>query len=165
MKKSVKLTAMLLSLLLVVFCLDGCQNTDTPGRDSGTVSDENSVPSFTVDVSQYTIIRPEKASAACTQAAAELKKQIDALTGGNIAIRDDWVADTSAIPEDACEILVGATNRAESNGLAAELSGMKYAIRLSGSRIVISAVNDQLLLYAVDYFVSEYVAPGAGEGT
>ncbi len=165
MKKSVKLTAMLLFLLLVVFCLNGCQNTDTPGRDSGTVSDENSVPSFTVDVSQYTIIRPEKASAACTQAAAELKKQIDALTGGNIAIRDDWVADTSAIPEDACEILVGATNRAESNGLAAELSGMKYAIRLSGSRIVISAVNDQLLLYAVDYFVSEYVAPGAGEGT
>ncbi|HHT53406.1 MAG TPA: hypothetical protein GX011_00500 [Clostridiales bacterium] len=167
MKILVKPAALLLSLIWVIFCLNGCQETESPGRDSGTVPEGTTAPEtgFAVDVSRYVIIRPEKASAACIQAASELKKQIDALAGGSIAIRDDWVADTSDIPEDACEILLGTTNRTESKGLAAELSGMKYAIRLSGFRIVISASSDQLLSYAVDYFVAEYVAPSAGGGT
>ena len=118
MKILVKPAALLLSLIWVIFCLNGCQETESPGRDSGTVPEGTTAPEtgFAVDVSRYVIIRPEKASAACIQAASELKKQIDALAGGSIAIRDDWVADTSDIP--------------------AELSGMKYAIRLSGFRIV-----------------------------
>ena len=164
MKLSVKPTALLLSLLWVIFCFIGCQDTELPGRDSGTVPDDTTTPDtgFVVDVSRFAIIRPEKASAACIEAATRLKKQIDALTGGSIGIHDDWVADLSAIPPDACEILIGATNREESTALAARLQGMKYAIRQSRNRIVISATSDQLLLQAVDFFVAEYVAPGAG---
>lgn len=158
---------MLLSLLLIISCLAAsCGGAGIAGADSGisVVADSQVQAGFKVELSEYTIIRPEKASDNCVSAAAELKRRLDILTEGDMKIIDDWVRDADNLPGDALEILLGGTNRRESEQAGKSIEGMRFSISISGSRIVINAASDTLLETAVGYFITSFVKPTYGEG-
>lgn len=107
--------------------------------------------------SEYRVIRAEKASDSAKIAAAALKEGLDAFLGGEYEIGDDWAKSGSDIPADAdaCEIVVGLTNRPASVSAFDALGGaMKYSVTIVGKRIIIAAQKDALLSYAVDHFLN-----------
>ncbi len=55
------------------------------------------------------------------------------------------------------ELLLGDTGRAESVALKSSLFGDRYAIKIGGGKIVITATNDAFLYDAVEYFIAHYL--------
>ena len=88
------------------------------------------------------------------QAALDVRNGLKAVLGSELAIATDWEdKDNHA---DIKEILVGKTNRAESESVYAALGADEYAIRVIGNKIVIAGSTDELLRHAVTVFLRDY---------
>lgn len=168
-----RLLAALLCLLAILALLVGCNNdSGKQPQDSTTPADGTTNADGTtsaaldgnfVDVGVYQLIRSENASSSLIASAVQLKKDMDALTGTAIEIHDDWVR--SGTPDDeAYEILVGRTNRPQSEQVLASIDGNGYAIRTVGHKIVIVGSNDDITIDAVNFFFENYIKPTAGNG-
>ena len=165
-----KLLALLLCLLMVVAMLAGCKGT--PGNDDlsslgGTSGSDtpgtSAATSQRIDVSKYTVIRPEYPGTPVMAAAIQLKKDIDTLTKNQIGILDDWLKKGEQPDDEAYEILIGNTNRPQSASVLASLEGTGYVIRQVGNKIVIVGSTDAITADAVAYFYENYVVPTASE--
>ena len=165
----------IISCLLCVACIfpfafscKGNSNsnvTDTTTEETSEDTAEEIVESgFAVKLSEYTVIRSATASTFIFDAAVKLKDAIEEYEGESIAIRDDWIKNVADIPEDACEILVGLTNRPESESAVSLISSSAFSITKDESRIIIAAANDILVGYAVDYFINNYLNGKSGDG-
>ncbi len=137
----------LLSVLLFVSC-----NGNT---SSDTEPDVTEALKIAYPISEYTIIRPEKASEALVRKAVELRKYIaDHMDGEKLSILDDWVKG-GVITEDitnAKEILIGNTTRSESALALEGVDTTSFVIKIIGNKIVINAANTSKLFEAIDYF-------------
>lgn len=101
--------------------------------------------------SDYTVVRGASASIDELNAATLLRKSIQEKTKADIAISDDMLAAKSR------EILVGKTNRPQSNTVIKTLSAGQFAIKLSGEELVIAGYDNYLTIKAVEYFVENYL--------
>ena len=115
----------------------------------------------TISLAGYKVVRSDKASSAMVSAAVEFKKALDAVADG-ITIGDDWYnKNTSELPAEALESLVGDTNRPESAALKENLLADDFAIKYfpESRRIAIVGGDDDSTMKAIAHFL-EYCLVG-----
>ncbi|MBE6636232.1 MAG: acetylxylan esterase [Ruminococcaceae bacterium] len=155
-------------LLIIAICLalvcGGChddaienETTETPA-----VSDtEPAIPDLPVSsLESYRVVVAEGASDAVMEAAQALRSGLASHLGvSSIAFSTDYEFKAGAIDTTRIdtEILIGMTNRDESQALASmSLARLDYVIDYSSTRIAILGGSEEALLNAVHDFLSRY---------
>lgn len=108
----------------------------------------------------YVVMRGDTSTDSETEAAITLRKAIADSTGIDITIQTDWVKRNETVPETGYEILVGSTNRPESDITALNLAERDFYIGRIGDRIVIRGLTDATTTQAVNYFIENYIVDG-----
>ncbi|MCQ2427278.1 MAG: DUF6528 family protein [Clostridia bacterium] len=144
--------AMLLACLLTVSCV-GCTQ-GTPAVTTDAADTETSAPAEELlDLKEYKVIRPEKADKDVVDSAVTVK---NALSTENfiMPIETDWIRDVSQLPPKACEILVGHTNRPESEEVYKTVRDDETVIRVfpESGRIVVAGGGSAALQRAAEAF-------------
>lgn len=168
---------LLLSLSLSLFAACGGQDvggeessdTDqiqapagTPPKEQETPPDEEAPDASdgisVEDLSQYAIVYPQDASESFLQIIQPLSAAFKTRFGILMESKSDFVNELSSTYRvGEYEILVGGTNREESNAFVAELKYKDYGYRLVGKKIVISGLTEDSLNQAVTAFISNVV--------
>ncbi len=162
-----RIIAFLLALITVL-ALIGCQGGgETPDPGTSDSSEEitqdqgASIELSAEALAEYVIRRPEKVKNetldATINAAKKLRDTINSEFGLDLQLQDDWYSASEALPETAKEILVGKTNRTETQNTLAVIRAKDYAIAFENERIVITGGNDIAVAQAVDYFIENYL--------
>ena len=161
-----RILSLVMALLLTFALLAGCGDSEdsaSGGGQNGTAVDADGFSTAKVNyiaedgASVYRIIRPDGNTAMSAQAAIVFKNMKDGL-GVNIKNVLDSEDGT-----DMYEILVGSTNRAESQQAIDYLynSGKgrygDYIICTIGKKIVINGVTEDAVVNAVDYFIKNFI--------
>lgn len=150
-----------LSLLMLFSLLMGCNKTPAEGTTPNTPDtplDENALALAENGASEYRLVRGESAKQPVKDAFTSIYTAIEATVGVKIAIATDW--------EEAAdkEILVGKTNRPESEEALEDLEYMQimedligdgFIIRAVDQSIVIVGTSDEATVYGVQYFLSK----------
>ncbi len=140
-----RFTAFLIAVLLALQ-LSSCAGGDGETTAPETTAEVTSETAQTgIDLSEYKIIRGEKASSFTIGIASKFRADIKAL-GAELELSDDWLMPNIGSAEIAeyKEILVGSTNRPES-APDGGLSQSEGKISVKGNKIVLSAGSDLAL--------------------
>ncbi|MCQ2354310.1 MAG: hypothetical protein MJ102_04300 [Clostridia bacterium] len=178
-RRAIRLSALVLALMLMLTVFSACGGSggETAGTASGstTPSDSSGIPEsssetdsgvidadgdliiFNRDKPVFTIVRGDRASDPETAAAVLLNKLIKEKTGERLGITTDYMNPGTEPDLQKAEILVGTTNRAESEKLNEEIGDRRFAVRADGNKIVIAAADSILLTEAVTYFMENCV--------
>ena len=100
---------------------------------------------------EYSVVRPEEASAAVVKAAQDIQSQLSAVAQKRPRIQEDWVKpdqDPNAVSQ--YEILVGGTNRA-ADDVECEVG---WYVGVKENRIIILAARAAYYPAAVDFLIS-----------
>ncbi|MBQ9416393.1 MAG: hypothetical protein IJU20_06105 [Clostridia bacterium] len=170
MKKTVKILSLVLAVLLcssLLLLFSSCGKQDNPPETDGSKAETQAEPlSLTAEDGTvlYQIIRSDFASASVVTASAAIARSLNDLYGHQPVIGTDWI-DRNGVadhPETEYEILIGKTNRSQSEALYAEMETQTtasfFVIRVEGKKILIGAVDDVCLVRGIQYFVSEYLS-------
>ena len=171
-------------IITVSACLAGCTSTGS-AEPTGTVPADGSTEIedvftdakrdfFTLTgagAESFTVIRPDAVQAeennenGAVRGAVEIRKRLGEITGSNFPIASDWEkGNPKSVVNDNYEILVGETNRAETEAARAELPDYGYLIRVDGRKIVILGTDDELTYLGCLAFLSEVVGTSAAAG-
>lgn len=117
-----------------------------------------SEPLATTDIikegtANYTIIRSEQASYNITECTKGLFNSISQLTGVSINLATDYLKAGETPDSSLPEILIGDTNRPETQQVKASLGANEYAIQKVGNKIVIVGSSESLTVKAKDAFI------------
>ncbi len=158
MKKSFRLLTLLLCMIMLLLpILSACDKPEQPPENTtpnaGNTPGENPGNPVTLikdKISNYTIVYDGDMDSEGMVAVNELKnvfvnRTVQPVTSGK---------DTE-IAESACEILIGATDRAASAEAAAALGNYAYTVRYIDQKVVIYASKSWLLSAAVTAFLRE----------
>lgn len=169
MKKTTKLTALLLAILFVCTTAFGCINdpttqppTETTTDNSSDVTTEPEIPPVDVIINaenaeQYTVIRADNAPTSLVTAIAEFRTKISTAIGKDISLKDDWIKNPADLPEKAKEIVVGSSTRADGDLIENELREKDFAIVYKNERIFIIGGSEEATLRAMDKFEELYL--------
>lgn len=151
-------------ILILVTCLAACKVNDTPPPDNKTTTTDTTTSAQPAETelsitdngrTKYKLVRSEDSSELVTDAASKLRRTImEKYNLSELLIGTDFEqrgADPSARYE--YEILIGPTNRDESQSALASVGYNDFIICVSGKRVVIAGNNDQKTAAAVDYFI------------
>lgn len=159
MKKQVKfLAATVVLLLLSVILLAGCNNTTggevTDSKSDSSVTEEKDDPILLNGEKAYCIVRAEKADKDVISVASGLCNKLEDIAGRSvIKISDDWVKNPEEADNDNFEILVGMTNRPESETAKKTLGTyLDYVVMVVENKICIYANDAARLQEAADWF-------------
>ncbi len=153
-------------ILLVTFtaCDRGGITDDTTSESTLAGSETTAVINNNFDlisaegVSDYQLVRAEGASAVMINAVSNFYKQFTEKYGVSVTTfkyTSDWYKEGDALP--AHEILVGATNRAETQQVLTQLKENDFAIVMVGEKLVICGGSDDSTLQAISYFTEHYM--------
>jgi len=171
MKTNFRLRALLLILtllfLLPTLAACGGNNTPTP-PDTQTTSNaptqKPQTPTVTTsikltkqDAKNYTVIMPKGCASEIRIASLDLYDNMRKEGFDLKECKYDGGADEKNIPADACEILVGQTNRPQSAAYAVELRKDDFTIAVENSRILIVGGSTDAIVAGVAYFFENYV--------
>ncbi len=128
-------------------------------------SETNEENSNQTDIREYGIIRVDLAEQNLSKMTSRLKKLILDYTKAELAVKTDFVKHGEELDENtdknAKEILIGDTNRSASKEALAELSEKGYEngyiIKATENKIVIVGTSDTDTVFAVRYFMNNYV--------
>ena len=155
---------MLIFLMLATLMI-GCNKVDVPD-ESETKGDQTpkETPEETPEetpaeteppkepvtlTSEYVVVRPQLCSYYVKEAAVELKDALAEATGANISVKEDFLyGDTQPAKY---EILVGLTNREESQRAADSIKYYDYTVTIDRDKLVVCAYTDEKLAEAVEY--------------
>ena len=168
MKKHCKVFALCLALLLALTLACGlaaCTDDTTEPDEPQTPAEPLVLVDTTTGEGIYAVVRPEIADKRVIDVAAGLRTTLQNYYGvKRWEITTDWEKDPDpAEIATRYEILIGATNRPESEQLLAELGENQYAIRVINNKLVIVGVDDKRTALAVRYFTETYLCEGAPE--
>ena len=166
-----RFTSFLLAFLMVfalVACTGGSEDTEPLGSENDTsaieeVTEKVEVPfDITADMlSEYILRRPESVKGesieVTLQATKLLRSKINEVFGVELTLQDDWHKATEELPATAKEILVGKTNRVETQNALAVIRAKDYVIAFENERIIITAGTDNGVMDAVNYFIEKYI--------
>ena len=166
-----RFTSFLLAFLMVfalVACTGGSEDTEPLGSENDTsaieeVTEKVEVPfDITAEMlSEYILRRPESVKGesieVTLQATKALRSKINEVFGVELTLQDDWHKATEELPATAKEILVGKTNRVETQNALAVIRAKDYVIAFENERIVITAGTDNGVMDAVNYFIENYI--------
>ena len=140
MKKLLTVAAVFLMAVGLISCT----------KQEAQPAEQPKVEIYVDGATEYKIIRGQRSSANVKKIMATLHEDLKDQLGSGPQVGDDWVKDEAEIGEDACEILLGDTNRPESIALKEELpEGDSYIIAVEGKRVIIVASDDQVLAEAL----------------
>ena len=155
----------LLSVLSVLLLLCACRTDPSSPADPSSAAADPSVlvydggttPLSPDTLSAYTITRGDTCGDTAMQAAITLRKAIEPHFA--IGLTTDFVNERRGemVPEDNFEILIGATNRADS---IAALDGLRYhefVIEKTDRHIVIAGGSEEATANAVDFFIRSFI--------
>ena len=165
-----KITALFLALLMLLPTFLACNEAAPEETTDAEVPAETTpeetealVPSGLLLVSEsatdYVIVRPAECQSFIIDAMQEFRKAVENKYGVSLKPQDDWVKglkNGEAYDSAAPEILIGDTNRRESQEVLATLQPGEYTIRVSGNKLVIVGTTDFLTGKAVEEF-TKYV--------
>ncbi|MBO7376300.1 MAG: hypothetical protein J6V01_04265 [Clostridia bacterium] len=160
--KAVLLWALTVFITLSCACCGpGAVPNDTSDRS------ETTPPTPGTDISNYKIIYSYYAKTQVTESSKKLRDALSELTGGGWkgGLGDDVVPGKfkgETVTTDDPEILVGNTNRVESEEAAASLKSGEYVIAFIGNKLVITGADDLSTCYAVTKFISDYSSYTSG---
>ena len=150
-----KLFCVMVCLLLAGMLLS-CNGSKDPSKTAEPVL--QGVGIYVNGSTEYKIVRGQRSSKEVKWLMVELWEAMKGQLGEAPIVGDDWVKDESELQEDACEILLGDTNRPESAKLKESLpNDESYVIAVKGKRVYIVAANDRVLNDAVSVFIEEIV--------
>ena len=168
-----RILPLLLALCLLAGSLIGCgtQNevqtttADTAPATETTAETEAPAPTGLTVVAldgttQFSILRPDMSDTTVTNASMELHKAINEAFNTNVKLGTDWVKrgeldENGMYTSDACEILIGETNRVETVQAKEQMGKSDYIITVIGNKIVILGVTAFSTKYAVEQFIDE----------
>ncbi len=101
----------------------------------------------------YAVVRAANGSKLESSLAVDLRKAITDNTGVDLAISNDSVSDPAEF-----EILVGKTNRQESQDVYANLKENEYVIKWVGKKLVIAGYDDNMMGRAYDFFINTFIS-------
>ena len=112
---------------------------------------------------QYRIIRPENGSDTEVNAGIELNKALKKLTGATFTLNSDFLMPKESLDDVAeiYEILIGATNRPESEQAKEGLAANEYVIRATEYKIVVVGGSDAATYQAVQAFLAMFEVGGS----
>jgi endonuclease/exonuclease/phosphatase family metal-dependent hydrolase len=171
MKQIIKLISLLLA---ATFMLTACgksdnANTDTSAGSSdsadavSTTTAEPAAPQQTLTLvengkSEFKIVYPEGASSEMMREISELVSVIRDYTGATIFYNDDFTRESkeelSALPE----ILIGMTNRTESEEvIGTSLRYGEFVMEIKDNKLILGGPNEAASVAAVRYFVNTFL--------
>lgn len=156
---------LLLLLLASLLALTACNGSSLSETETGSAeTGEETVSETAAFLSQFTIVRGDTSSDSVTAAAVALRKLIYSELGVELNIETDWTKRGEDIQRYGREILVGPTNRGESESAMADFTAssapLDYLIRASGDSYVIIA-DDEYISEAINIFYANIIS---GEG-
>ena len=167
MKKA--LTCLLVFLLLASLASCNKDTTDESGDNSQNTTGESTQTSENTaavelnaqNISEYTVVRPDRSSSdsATVKASLTLKRALEKGFGVQMNITTDWVDRGSEVPTGTKEILIGKTNRPESEKALEGLAEDEYIITSNsdGSRIVITGTTEEAISLGVAKFMEKFM--------
>lgn len=134
-------------------------NGDTTTGAATTAEPEVKDPGITVATKNkevlFKFVRPEKCGQILRNAGTLLVQTVAEFSGGKVDYSDDWYLEETEIKEK--EVLIGATNRKESNAHTEELAANDWYIRVIDGKIVINGGSESAVAAAVKYFIETYI--------
>lgn len=189
--KLLRIISLLLALAMMAISLVACKPaTDDPAQSeessgigsepSETPSDSEpeeslpeapGIPEATADAkiaeggkTSFKIIRPEITASYEKNLTSDLATYLTAESGVSIPVGDDWVNEALGYTEGELEILIGRTNRKESEIVYSNLRADDYAVTVVGKKLVIAAFTELKMNEAISYF-KEKLQAGGGNAT
>lgn len=150
--KNIFIILLALSLTLGLF---SCKKEDEGDEDSDTPE----VPP--ISFLDYAMIRPENVSDVMLDGIADMYMKLIDLSGQDNKLTSDFLAKGEEPDSNAKEILIGHTNRPETEQVLSQLAGNEYAVAVVGNKIVVTGIADSLTPKAIEYFMNTYLADGA----
>ncbi len=151
-----KFIVFFLAVLSAVLLIQSCDSAN----EDPAAADNTAVPDQPDGISAFTIVRGDTCSEAITEAAVQLRHLLEEASGQKIEIKTDWTKRGAEISRYGREILIGRTNRPESEAVYTEFDRSKepadYIIRSSGENIVVAA-TDEAALEAVRIFTESFI--------
>ena len=153
------LNSILLTLfaVLIAFCGVSC---DDSGAESQTTEPPAQREMMSLD--GYTFVYPASASKELIAAVRDAVNTLST-TGIKLTHTNDWmaIAPTEPVRNDEKEILVGATNRAESLEVPNEAqSSFAFTVLQTGTKVVIYGGSEEALIRGVEHLVALLTADG-----
>lgn len=181
MKKSklLRIISLLLALAMMAICLVACkptvndpaQSEESSGADTEpsetpeeSIPEESGIeapgiPEAAADVNivvggktEFKVVRAELAKDYEKTVTSDLASFFSSSTGVSIPVSDDWVNEALGYFAGEYEVLIGRTNRAESEIVYSNLRVDDYAVTVVGKKIVIAAFTEIKLNEAINYF-------------
>ena len=138
----------------------GSENNTDPGAEN-TEKVDASIEITAEMLAEYTLRRPESVKGesitVTIEATKKLRDQLTSVFGVELQLNDDWHKASEELPATAKEILVGKTNRVETQNALAAIKAKDFAIVFENERIIITAGTDSGVMDAVDYFIANYI--------
>lgn len=151
MKKLSVLAILVLCVCMLFSC--GGAGTSTQGSGETTPSVGSDPRGEKLAASEYTVCISSDAGEKTRAAVSELTARLSDVYGTRLQIREDLVSPGESIPTGTKEILIGSTNRAESQALIEGLRQMDYRVRFDGTRLAIGGPSDEATAAAIRYFL------------
>lgn len=150
-------------VLSVIMLLTSCNDNVSPNEtESASEASEASIVLFNEDGSlNYTIVRPTKCSARVENEISNMCSVIGKLSDKELNIKIDSldeVDDDGICRNGDKEILLGKTNRAETNEVLSSLSEDEYAMRIINDKIVVVGSSDIATQKAIEEFRNKYIS-------
>ncbi|MBQ8523046.1 MAG: hypothetical protein IJ457_00310, partial [Clostridia bacterium] len=149
--KNIFIIVLALSLTLGLF---SCKKKNEGGDDTTPTVDP-------ISFLDYAVIRPDQISDTLLNDVSDMYMTLISLSGKDNVLASDFLANGQEPDSEAKEILIGHTNRPETEQVLSQLEGDEYAIAVIGNKIVITGIADSLTPMALEYFVSTYLSDGA----
>ena len=122
--------------------------------------EEKAEEAVALDISGYTIIKPDVTSKDITETISNFKKLLLSYTGAELKVSSDWYNPSQTLDESGYEILIGNTNRTLSAEAAKELEAAEdensFIIKVTDNKIAILGKNDDITRRALKYFLLNY---------
>jgi len=106
------------------------------------------------DWQEYVLMRSDTAGAEITEASLKLNRAIEEKLGTKLKPATDFVKKNEPVPTGTKEILIGTTNRPESD---VELGYLDYTVRLENGRVIINGGCTEAVDHAVDWFIANCI--------
>ena len=154
MNRFIKILSLILALVFVMGSLAACQTPEdpsesTPSETPAETPAETEPPKEPLTLSaEYVVVRPDPCSEDVKTAAISIKEALAAATGANVTIKDDFLL--PGTQPGQYEILVGLTNREESETVHGRLKYRDYSVSIEGNKLVVAAFSDEAILAAAD---------------
>ena len=147
-------------LLLLAMLLSACSRaTDSSDSDTNNGDGETEIDlsNYILISDEYKLIRPDNANDNVLDIFKIIHGELTSLLGSTYPSDNDWVNRGESVPQNNKEILLGLTNRDDSNAVFNTLSDKQYKLCVTENHIVIVGKDDLSLYYGVNAFLDEMV--------